>query len=188
MIHLEGDDSSAVEAMLQFMYSFDYDASGNADSSASPMVFNVKVYSVADKYDVPALKSQARQKFETTVETCWNMDDFPDAIVQVYNSTTSIDRGLRDVVVGIACKHIDGLLSKQGFRDVLEETLGFASDIAQFLAKGQKKTDKKKPAGQKKYRCPGCNQQWEAILSAGSNYYCISCGGYRSDWPSYVVG
>ena len=174
--------------MLQFMYSFDYDASGSADSSASPMVFNVKVYSVADKYDVPALKSQARQKFETTAKTCWDMDDFPDAVVQVYNSTTSIDRGLREVVVDIACEHIDELLSKQGFRDVLEETLGFASDVAQFLAKDQKNTSQKKPVGQGKYQCPSCALQWEATLATGRSYYCPSCGNPYSNWGSYVVG
>ncbi|KAF2106549.1 hypothetical protein BDV96DRAFT_590806 [Lophiotrema nucula] len=56
--------------MLQFLYTFDYDSSGRAENSSSPMVFNVKVYSIADKYDIPALKSQAKHKFETTVGTC----------------------------------------------------------------------------------------------------------------------
>ncbi|KAF2803436.1 uncharacterized protein BDZ99DRAFT_526784 [Mytilinidion resinicola] len=152
-IRLEGDDVSAVEAMPQFMYTVDYDASGSAKNSASPMVFNVKVYSIADKYDVPALKSQARQKFETTVETCWNMDDFPDAVAEVYNSTLSIDRGLRNVLVDAACKHISELLSKQRFRDILGETVGFASDIAQLLAKGRKK-----------YQCPSC-KTWQTLIN-----------------------
>lgn len=175
-VRLEGDDVSAVEAMLQFMYTFDYDASGGAEHSSSPMVFNVRVYSIADKYDVPALKSQAKQKFETTVETCWDMDDFPYAVAQVYNSTPSVDRDLRKVVVDVACKHINELLLKQGFRDVLEETVGFASDIAQLLAKSQNK-----------YRCPKCGRQWEAELPAGGSYYCIYCGGHYSNWASYIV-
>jgi len=133
----------AVEAMLQFVYTFDYDASGGAEGSASPMVFNVKVYSIADKYDVPALKSKARQKFETAVETCWNMDDFPDAVAEVYKSTLSVDRGLRNVVVNAACKHIGQLLSKQTFRNVLEETAGFASDMVQLLAKTQNQSERR---------------------------------------------
>ncbi|PQE26690.1 BTB POZ domain protein [Rutstroemia sp. NJR-2017a BBW] len=69
--------------MLQFMYNFDSDASGNTKSSSSPMVFNAKVYSIADKYEILALKSQAKQKFETTVDTCWDMDDFLYAIAQL---------------------------------------------------------------------------------------------------------
>lgn len=51
------------------------------------MIFNARVYGIADKYDVPALKSQAKEKFEKVVETCWDMDDFPHAIAEVYSST-----------------------------------------------------------------------------------------------------
>ena len=183
-IRLEGDDVSAVEAMLQFMYTFDYDASSSAENTSSPMVFNVKVYSIADKYDVPALKSQAKQKFKTTVETCWDMDDFPYAVAQVYNSTPSVDRGLRDVVVAVACKHTSQLLSKQGFRDVLEDTVGFASDIAQLLAKSQERCESR---SQNKYRCPNCGKQWEAVLPSTGSYYCIYCGRGYPNWTSYVV-
>lgn len=173
----------AVEAMLQFMYTSDYDASCSADNSASPMVSSVKVYSIADKYDVPALKSQAKEKFKTAVETCWTMDDFPYAIAEVYNSTTSIDRGLRNVVVDIASKHVNQLLSKQAFSDVLGEVVGFASDIAQQLANSQEKIRKRL----RKYKCPHCEKQWEAVLSSENTYRCIHCGNSRSDWTSHTV-
>jgi speckle-type POZ protein len=43
--------------MLHFMYLFDYNASGSDQAPASPIIFNVKVYSIVDKYDVPMLKS-----------------------------------------------------------------------------------------------------------------------------------
>lgn len=55
--------------MLQFMYRFDYDAGGSDQASAPPMVFHVKVYRIADKYDVFALKSHAREKFAKLVKT-----------------------------------------------------------------------------------------------------------------------
>ena len=174
----------AVEAMLRFMYTSEYDASGSAENSASPMVSNVKVYSIADKYDVPSLKSQAEQKFRTTVETCWNMDDFPYAVAEVYNSTTSIDRGLRNVVVEVACKHINELLSKQGFRDVLEEITGFASDMVQHLATSPGKSEIR---SQTKYQCPSCLRQWEATLDPGVTYYCMYCNRGHSNWNSYIV-
>jgi speckle-type POZ protein len=180
-IRLEGDDLSAAEAMLRFMYTFDYDASGSAENSFSPMVFNVKVYSIADKYDVPALKSKAEQKFEAAVAVGWDMDDFPDAIAQVYNSTPSVDRGLREIVTETACKHVKELLLKPGFRDVLDETVGFASDIAQLLAESKNQKQRSK------YRCPSCRHNWEAVLPSGGSYHCIYCGFQRSDWSSYAV-
>jgi speckle-type POZ protein len=166
------------------MYTSDYDASGSAENSASPMVSNAKVYSIADKYDVPSLKSQAEEKFKTTVETCWNMDDFPYAVVEVYNSTTSIDRGLRNVITEVACEHINELLSKQGFRDVLEEIIGFASDVAQHLARIPVKSEER---GQKKYKCPSCGNQFEGTLVLGNNYYCMHCGDGDDNWNSCIV-
>ena len=169
-----------VEAMLQFMYTFDYEAIG-AENSPSPMVFNVKVYSIADKYDIPALKVQAEQKFRTAAETCWDMDDFPHAVAQVYSSTSSTDQGLRRISTEIACKHIKQLLEKQGFRNILDETVGFASDVAQFLAKSQTQT-----RSQARYECPNCDQIFEAVIPQGRSCHCIYCGHSRSNWTVYV--
>lgn len=132
-IQLEGDEVPAVEAMLQFMYTYDYTAV--TEASSSPMLFHVSMYSIADKYDVPELRLRAEKKFKNTVETCWSMDDFPFAISRVYHSTPSTVRGLRDIVVDAAHEHIESLLCKQDFRDVLEGTTGFASDLVHLLAK-----------------------------------------------------
>lgn len=166
--------------MLHFMYRFDYDASGNDQGRASPTVFNVRVYSIADKYDVPGLKSYAKRKFEKAVETCWDMDDFPHAITEIYSSTPAPDRGLRDLVIEVACKHIDALLEKQVFQDVLEEAVGFAAGVTQAMAK-------EADSALKKYRCPNCSKIWQAVLSSGNTYYCIRCGSSRSNWEPLVV-
>ena len=162
--------------MLNFMYLFDYDAGGSDQARTSPMIFNVKVYSIADKYDVVALKSQAKEKFEKTAKSCWNMDDFPPAISEVYSSTPATDRGLRDLVVEIVCTHIDALLVRQDFRNVLEETVGFAADVTQRIA-----------STFKEYKCPNCTNQWKAVLSGGSTYYCVRCSSSRANWDQYIV-
>jgi speckle-type POZ protein len=162
--------------MLNFMYLFDYGASGSDQARASPMVFHVKVYSIADKYDVVALKSQAKEKFERAAKSCWNMEDFPLAISEVYSLTPATDRGLRDLVVEIVCTHIDALLVRQDFRNVLEETVGFAADVTQLIA-----------STLKEYRCPSCTNHWKAVLSGGSTYYCVRCSNSRTNWEQYVV-
>lgn len=140
--------------MLQFLYSFDYDASGSATGIASPMVFNVKVYSIADNYEIPALKTIASQKFKESVKTCWNMDDFPPAIAEVYGSTPPNDQGLRSVIVDVACEHITELLQKQGFCDILEETAGFALDLVQVQASTRGSNGKQTGT---MYHCPNCS-------------------------------
>ncbi|KAH8728537.1 BTB/POZ domain-containing protein [Phaeosphaeriaceae sp. PMI808] len=173
---LNDDDISAVEAMLEFMYSFDYDSSGRAENTCSPMVFNVKVYSIAEKYDIPALKAKAKQKFETAVETCWEMDDFPDAVKEVYHSIPDNNQELQEVVADIACRNIKQLLFKDKFCDVLKETGGFASSLVHRLGVDRVKT----------YLCPHCGKKWKGILSEkGKNYYCMLCSYANSTWGSY---
>jgi speckle-type POZ protein len=59
----EEDCFCVIQAMLSFLYGFNYDASGNDQTVFSPTVFNVKVYTIAEKYDIHALKSQAKGKW-----------------------------------------------------------------------------------------------------------------------------
>lgn len=50
--------------MIHFMYGFEYDSSGSDHGRVSPMLFNVNVYQIADKYGVPKLKDRAKEKFK----------------------------------------------------------------------------------------------------------------------------
>ena len=137
-----------------------------------------------DKYEVLELKSKAKTKFKKAVETCWDMDDFPDAIIEVYRSTMNSDRGLRDIVVDVACKHITELLRKPGFVQVLDDTVGFGSDLSKLQARIPKKAKK---TSDRKFRCPGCSEYWKSVNISRSQYRCPYCGSQRSDWNSYVV-
>ncbi|KAH0541720.1 hypothetical protein FGG08_003812 [Glutinoglossum americanum] len=150
VIELKEDDASVVKAMLHFLYRFDYDGSGNDQGRVSPMFFNSRVYSIADKYDVPALRLLAKEKFEEAVGTCWNMDDFVHVIPEVYDSTPPTDRGLRDIVVKVTHEHIKTLLEKKEFQYAIEETVGFAADIIRLMAGGGNLV-------RRKYECPNCN-------------------------------
>lgn len=177
VIELKEDNSRAVEAMLRFMYTFDYDSSGSDWERASPILFNVEVYSIAEKYGVLPLKLQAKEKFEKAIQNCWDMDDFSPAITEIYNSTPTTDRGLRDAVVEISHEHICRLLEKHAFRDVLEETAGFAADVTQQMASSD--------TAMENYRCPNCGKCWKAVVPASGTYYCIQCGYRQSNWEKY---
>ncbi|KAJ9306773.1 hypothetical protein DTO217A2_3760 [Paecilomyces variotii] len=89
VVRLNEDDPRAVEAMVHFMYGFNYNNSGSEHGRVSPMLLNVKVYQVADKYDIPKLKAQAKENFTVAINKCWEMDDFPTAIEDAYSTTTS---------------------------------------------------------------------------------------------------
>ncbi|KAM0229761.1 hypothetical protein ACHAPO_009835 [Fusarium lateritium] len=128
-IEIKDFEPDVVEAMLFFIYSFDYDAA----SDSSSMVFDAQVYQIADKYDIPALKTCSKEKFTSAITASWNTDDFPIAVSVVYSTTPLEDRGLRDLVVDIAQKNIDTLVGRDGFSELLRKTADFAADLIPFL-------------------------------------------------------
>ncbi len=56
--------------MLRFIYTFDYNNSDNNYKQILSILFNIKVYSIAKKYDNLTLKLQAKKKFNKAVKTC----------------------------------------------------------------------------------------------------------------------
>ncbi|OJZ80027.1 hypothetical protein ASPFODRAFT_38456 [Aspergillus luchuensis CBS 106.47] len=181
-VHFEEDDPRAIEAMVHFMYGFDYDSSGSQHGRISPMLFSIRVYNIADKFVVPQLKQLAKEKFETIIQTCWQMDDFPTAIAEAYNCTPKTDRGLRDPLVKISHENIATLLENDGFQTVLEEVAGFAANLAQCL------TQKNNGPMQTKYRCPDCAENWFIEINTTREVqYCPFCRISWGDWSQYIV-
>lgn len=161
------------------MYGFEYDSSGSDLGRVSPMLFNINVYQVADKFEVPQLKQKAKDKFETIARTCWEMDDYPIAISEAYQRTHKGDRGLRDILVSISHEHLEKLLENEDFRTVLEEVLGLAADLVRHSPGN---------TGVKKYCCPNCNFNWMLGHSAGNiSYRCPKCSSQRSNWDDFIV-
>ncbi|KFA81333.1 hypothetical protein S40288_08303, partial [Stachybotrys chartarum IBT 40288] len=167
-------DIGIVEAMLEFMYKFDYSAS----NGTSAMIFDAQVYQIADKYDIAALKQHAMGKFGVAIETGWSLHDFPLAVAVAYDTTPPEDRGLRDLVIATSYANIDKLLINDSFCKVLRTTIDFAADLVPFLHGN---------AQNPSYRCPSCDRIVSVDLQPGSSYYCIHCGSRRSDWKSYRV-
>lgn len=203
-IYLKEDHPHAVEAMIRFLYGIDYDSKSSLQSSSgfqnsssdeknsteyaqlSPILLNVMVYQLGDKYIIPQLKLQAKEKFEKLLKTSWAADDFPIAITEAYERTTKDDRGLRDPLVAITHEHFDVLKKRDGFNNVLETVVGFAADLIRSLPL---------PTGLKKCRCPSCDKNFYLESSdickpnsyPQSRSFCTKCGNGRADWTPYLV-
>ncbi|RSL38864.1 hypothetical protein CEP53_014516 [Fusarium sp. AF-6] len=175
-IEIKDFDASVVEAMLHFMYYFNY----NNACGTSTLVYDAQVYQIADKYDIPALKEHCKSKFSAAITTGWSLDDFPLAITVAYESTPSEDRGLRDLVVETSRKHIDKLLGNDSFCKLLRKTSDFSADLIPFLSD---KTSTNAP----RYECPSCQHQFRGEFS-GKSYYCPNCAHRLSNWTTYRIG
>ncbi|KAI3583836.1 BTB/POZ protein [Fusarium oxysporum f. sp. albedinis] len=164
-IDIKDFDPGVVDAMLRFIYSFEYDNT----QGTPPMIFDACMYQIADKYDIAALKTESKNKFELAIANGWATDDFPVAANLVYVSTPSEDRGLRDIVVDTAGKNIDQLVGKDGFCELTRETPDFAADLIPFLCgKGSES------GSVQKYICQSCGRIIQGEFSAQIQYcpYC----------------
>ena len=128
----------------------------NEDGRATEWTFraniHVHMYQLADKYDMPLMKAQARKRFliafygkdeyhpdfeifGTAVETChWSTK--ADMISYVYTQAPSVDRELRDIVSHYYIRRMNttkdyrSLMESTAMRDLVINTPDFATDVA----------------------------------------------------------
>ncbi|KAI1326540.1 BTB/POZ protein [Xylariaceae sp. FL0255] len=147
-IDLEEVEVPVVEAMLHFMYHFEY----THPAGFYPLQFDAMVYSIADRYIIPQLKEYARKNFETGIRQNWGQseeafemeadektevevpEDLPSVVFEVYETTPESDRTLRDLVVGI-CHRNNAIFSQdETFQATLSEVPSFAADLVVYGA------------------------------------------------------
>ncbi|KAI9035319.1 BTB/POZ domain protein [Aspergillus affinis] len=129
VIRLEEDDPSATQAMLHFMYGYQYDSPYLIKENEFTIILHVKAYQAGDKYVIPRLKEKAMIKFATSIMESWDEDEFTIAIADVYSTTPPGDRGLRDSAVAVSIEYLPALRRKPSFQKVLRETPEFAADL-----------------------------------------------------------
>ncbi|KAK3648415.1 hypothetical protein LTR56_007532 [Elasticomyces elasticus] len=106
IITLEEDNPLVIAAMLSYMYTCDYSEEVKVDGMEDmmPILFNVHVHVLADKYDMPDLAEMAAKKFKERAEKEWKDASFADAAALVFMAGLPT-APLREVVVAIAVAH-----------------------------------------------------------------------------------
>lgn len=98
------------------------------ETDDSHLLAHTRVYALAEKYDIPALKDLAQSKFEMAMACFYDSPEFADAITEVYCSTIDSDRGLRDIVLQAFRSHPQ-LASTQDVYAVIKETPSLAFEL-----------------------------------------------------------
>ena len=132
-ISLDDDHPDAVERMITYLYRNDYDDGGQDNVSqevhlnkpswcctycwpvpradaGSRMMLNVRVYSLADKYDIAEMKILAKSKFEALLKEAWSHIDFASVVEEIFDTTPKDHNELRQLVSRAAATHMKDLL------------------------------------------------------------------------------
>ncbi|KAI9778217.1 MAG: hypothetical protein M1839_008334 [Geoglossum umbratile] len=137
-IALIEDDPATVQRMISYLYTLDYDdeITPTTSTRSQPALFSaVRVYTIAEKYGIPELKSHSKERFRKWVEDGgWSHEEFPAIVKEVFNATPDSDYGLRDIVCREFTYHFSELSMKgsrfQGQTDGYGE---FWPDVSMLL-------------------------------------------------------
>lgn len=159
MISLEDDDPDVVEAMLKDLYYFDYsnETMGHKEPGGAtiPLILlDVRVHSIADKYDIQPLMTVAAEKFSIHTQTEWKTKAFAEAVHEIYTAAPDPTHELRDTVVAVCSKHAQEWYSEEfgiHLREVAETVAPFASAVAKSLSGSASAPDGVRPHNPFKY-------------------------------------
>lgn len=127
--------------MLEYLYITDYNDAA-AENGQDPILFNVSVHTIADKYDLPALVSLARYKFLQRARRDWHLGAFAEAVEDIYDQSTDTKQDLRNDVIRVCMENYTELFAKRAvgqeplkLRDIANELPYFSADLADKMAK-----------------------------------------------------
>ncbi|KAF5010625.1 hypothetical protein FDECE_3227 [Fusarium decemcellulare] len=97
------------------------------------MTLPLCLYVIADKYDVPALRLLARERFYRAAELVWEQaDDFPDIVDEIYLCTRETDQAMREIVCRLVGTRIQSDRVRQKMRVVMEKYGEFAVGVMEY--------------------------------------------------------
>ncbi|KAF5628100.1 uncharacterized protein FTJAE_8975 [Fusarium tjaetaba] len=97
------------------------------------MTLPLRLYVLADKYDVPALRLLARDRFCRAVELVWEEAEcFPDVVDELYQTTPPTDTAMREIVCRLVAAVIHVPRVREKMRNVMMKHGGFAVGVMEY--------------------------------------------------------
>jgi hypothetical protein len=116
------------------------------------MLVNTKVYIIADKYGIPALKDRATEKFNRGMKISIHMGLLARSIRLLYENTMDSDRMLRDLIIQQISRSLGVFLKSKSIVKVLMDYPGLGIEVLEAVRKMQDKdrAELKKGSSQKR--------------------------------------
>ncbi|TKA82691.1 hypothetical protein B0A55_01497 [Friedmanniomyces simplex] len=124
IIELKDDDEEAVEALLRWLYTFDYEHrhTGNAPDSPeeeSTIDFHLSVCLVADKYLLQDLKNEALSRLRTRLETAVDESEFTRVLIKVRYEDITYPPPVLEIADEVRDARLGALVRNEAFRELL---------------------------------------------------------------------
>ncbi|KAF5723308.1 hypothetical protein FMUND_1942 [Fusarium mundagurra] len=97
------------------------------------MTLPLRLYVLADKYNVPALRLLARDRFYRAVELVWEEAEcFPDVVDELYQTTPPNDTAMREIVCRLVASVIHVPRVRDKMRNVMMKHGDFAVGVMEY--------------------------------------------------------
>ncbi|PVH98932.1 hypothetical protein DM02DRAFT_530236, partial [Periconia macrospinosa] len=128
-----GFEVSIAINLVTFFYRMDYNDDLPDGTNLSPLQLHVRMFALADQYDIPDLATVAAEKYSSECSASWVPADFLASIPDIYESTPACSRKLRDLACLSIRRHLPRLLEDESiaglYRDTLVNNPDFARDL-----------------------------------------------------------
>jgi speckle-type POZ protein len=122
--------------MLTFLYTADYDLDTDRSDSL-PLQLHAQMYSLADKYQIPALMQLATKKYKQVLQIKPTFKDYFLSIPDIYTPQTS-GTELRALVVDYARRYLGRALGQEHLRtsllEIIDEVPEYGFDVIETFA------------------------------------------------------
>ena len=96
------------------------EASRSQAAERNDLFVPLRLYFMADKYDVPALRLLSRDRFYRAAELIWaDAECFPDVVDELYSCTSESAVALREIV----CRLVGGRLMEDGIKNMMKPVM-----------------------------------------------------------------
>jgi hypothetical protein len=94
----------------------------------------LRLYVMADKFDVPALKLLARDRFYRAAELSWrDLECFPTVVDELYTCTPSTDVAMREIVCRLVGSDIESSEQRERMDWVMRKHGDFAVGVMNYM-------------------------------------------------------
>lgn len=167
----DDDDAGAISAMIHYLYHFGY-KSDLSETAPSPVIQDIRLFVVADKYLIPPLREKALRNIQGCFKVEWHTDTFPSAIREIYGLAPMHKDMLKPEVIQTVTRFRELFPDQDGqygaFQKLLQDLPDFAAEAAMAIAR----LPILRTAVQTyMFKCPTCDKKF-CIAGNSSNFRC----------------